>query len=207
MKKKVFSYLLACAVAMSTMATVACTPQQKLAVVTDIQKFLPVVTNVANAVCGFTPAATVCLGGVTAVSASAGILDTALVNYFTAQANGTVPPGVIAALAQAIGTFETDAGNILDSVRVLNPTLQTEIESLAAAAQVLLAVVEGLLPSVGQTAKFAASKPANFDLNVFVVDYNAKVAASQKLLPRNIALKKVHVHSVVARYATAGWLK
>lgn len=207
MTKKVLTFLLTCAVAMSTMVTVACTPQQKLAVVQDIQKFLPVVTNVADAVCGFTPAAPICLGGVTAVSASAGVLNTALVNYFSAQASGTVPPGIVAALNQAISTFEGDAGEILASVRVLNPTLQTEIETLAGAAQVMLAVVEGLLPSTGAQLKFAAAKPSNFNLKSFVADYNNKVEVSQKLLPRNVALKKVHMHSGFVRYITAGALQ
>lgn len=207
MTKKFLTFLLTCAVAMSTMVTVACTPQQKLAVVQDIQKFLPVVTNVADAVCGFTPAAPVCLGGVTAVSASAGILDTALVNYFTAQASGTVPPGLVAALNQAISTFEGDAGNILASVRVLNPTLQTEIETLAGAAQVMLAVVEGLLPSTGAQLKFAAAKPTNFNMKTFVDDYNNKVAVTQKLLPRSVSLKQVHMHNGFARYISAGYLK
>lgn len=207
MTKKVLTFLLTCAVAMSTMVTVACTPQQKLAVVNDIQKFLPIVTNVADAVCGFTPGAPVCLGAVTAVSASAGVLDTALVNYYTAEASGTVPPGIIAALNQAISSFEGDAGNILDAVRVLNPTLQTEIETLAGAAQVMLAVVEGLLPSTGAQLHFAAARPSNFNAKAFVDDYNVKVDVSQKLLPRSVKLKKVHLHSAFARYITAGYLR
>ncbi len=207
MTKKVLTFLLTCAVAMSTMVTVACTPQQKLAVVNDIQRFLPVVTNVADAVCGFSPAAPVCLGAVTAVSGSAGILDTALVNYYTAEASGTVPPGIVAALNQAISTFEGDAGNILDSVRILNPALQAQIETLASAAQVALGLIEALLPSTGAQLKFAASKPSNFNAKAFVDDYNVKVDVSQKFLPRGVKLKKVHLHSAFARYITAGYLR
>ena len=206
MTKKVLTFLLTCAVAMSTMVAVGCTPQQKLAVVNDIQKFLPVVSNVADAVCGFSPAAPVCSGGVTAVTAC-GILDTALVNYYTAQATGTVPPGIIAALNQAISTFEGNATNILDSVRILNPALQQEIQDLAAAAQVFLGVVEGLLPSTGAQLKFAASRPSNFDLKAFVDDYNGKVAVCQKWVPAKVSLKKIHIHSAFARYVTAGYLR
>lgn len=205
--RRVLAFALSCAVAMSTMVTVACTPQQKLAVVTDVERFIPVVTNVADAVCSFTPAAPVCVGGVAAVSASAKVLNTALVNYFTAQADGTVPPGVVAALSQAIATFQADAGNILSSVRVLDPAVQTKIQALTAAAQVLLSVVEGFLPSVGQTAKFAAARPAHFDMTEFVVDYNAKVAATQPLIPRSVGLKKVHMHSAVMRYMSLGIAK
>lgn len=207
MVKKFLTFLLTCAVAMSTMVTVACTPQQKLAVVNDIQKFLPLVSNVADAVCGFLPGSPVCVGGVAVVTASAGILDTALVNYFTAQASGTVPPGIIAALNQAITTFEGDASNILDSVRVLNPTLQQEIQDLVAAAQVFLGVIEGLLPSTGAQLKFAASRPSNFDLKAFVDDYNGKVAVSRKWVPAKVSLKKIHIHSGFARYITAGYLR
>lgn len=205
--KRILSLVLSCAVAMCSMVTVGCTPQQKLAVVTDIERFIPVVTNVADAVCGFTPAAPICIGGVTAVSASAKVLSTAVVNYYTAVASGTVPPGVIAALNQALSTFEGDASSILDSVRILNPTLQTEIQALVASAQVLLAVVEGLLPSAVQSTKFAAAKPSRFNLGNFASDYNKQVDAVQKAVPRSVSLKKVHAHSPMLRFVSLGIAK
>jgi hypothetical protein len=191
--------------------TPACTTAQKLAVVTDIQKFLPAVTNVADAVCAFSPAAPVCTGAVAAVTASAGILSTALKNYYTAQASGAVPPGIVAALQQAITTFEGDAGNILDAVKILNPALQLEIEAVASAASVLLAVIETLLPAPVAAAAIrfrASAPPANtFNLSTWTVDYNAKLATLQKAVPRTVTLKKVHVHSAVVRYASLGIAK
>jgi len=196
---------------MGTMSVTACTPQQKLTVVTDILKFVPVVTNVADAVCGFTPSATICTGAVTAVSASAAILDTALVNYFTAEANGTVPPGIIAALQQAITTFENDAANILGAVRVLDPVLQAEIQTIVAAASFLLGVIETLFPTLavaGVKLKFGATpSPAGFTLGSFVTDYNKKVAVCQTYVPSNVKLQRVHVHSLVLRIATLGLAK
>jgi hypothetical protein len=189
--------------------TPACTTAQKLAVVTDIQKFLPAVTNVADSVCAFLPAAPICTGAVAAVTASAGILDTALVNYFTALNSGTVPPGILALLQQAITTFEADAGNILDAVRILNPALQLEIQAIATAASVLLAVVEGLLPVVVSATRFRVSTPApsSFNLSTWVVDYNGKVATLQRQMPRNVTLKKIHVHSLFVRIVSVGMAK
>ena len=181
--------------------TTGCTTAQKLAVVQDVQKFIPVITNVADAVCGFEPSNGICTGAVASVSASANVLATALTNYYTAQSSGTVPAGVIAALNQAITTFEANASQILDAVHVLNPQLQTEIIALVTAAQVLLAVIEGLLPTTtGVTLRFSnVQKPANFSLNSFAGDYNSKVKICQKYMPRNVSLKMVHAHSIFLR--------
>jgi hypothetical protein len=92
----------------------------------------------------------------------------------------------------------------------LNPTLQLEIEALVAAAQVGLGVVESLLPAavVATVAlKFSSVRTSNFSLPEYVSDYNAKVKVAQKFMPRNVSLKKIHIHSAFARYGTAGWLK
>lgn len=180
--------------------TTGCTTAQKLAVVQDVQKFIPVITNVADAVCGFEPSNGICTGAVASVSASATVLATALTNYYTAQSSGTVPAGIIAALNQAITTFEANASQILDAVHVLNPQLQTEIIALVTAAQVLLAVIESLLPTTSVTLRFTSvQKPANFSLNSFAGDYNTKVKLAQKYMPRNVNLKMVHVHSIFLR--------
>ncbi|MCU1305198.1 MAG: hypothetical protein JWQ87_5482 [Candidatus Sulfotelmatobacter sp.] len=201
--------LLCCAIA--ALPIVGCTNAQRLQVVTDIKTFLPAVTNVAEAVCAFTPAAPICIGGVAAVSGSANALDTWLVNYFTAKQNGTVPPGTIASLNAAITQFEADATNILDAVRILDPSKQAEIQALAAAASILLAAAETLFPSTvvqPTSLKFAHLAPATkFDLGKWTSDYNAKVDAAQKKLPRNVNLKKVHLHGTLARFATAGVAK
>jgi hypothetical protein len=203
MTKKVLSFVLSCTVAMGTMFALACTPQQKLAVVTDVQKFIPVVTNVVDAVCAFTPAAAVCTGAATAVSSSAAILDAALVSYFTAEANGTVPPTIIAALSQAISTFEADATNILGAVRILDPTRQAEIAAIAAAAQVLLSVIETLFPTLATASMhlaFGATKPPGFSLNSFAGSYDKNVdVCNAKYMPRGVSLKKIHAHNVFLR--------
>ena len=198
--KKLLSLIFACTVAMSTMT--ACTPQQKLAVVNDINAFLPVVTNVADAVCAFTPTAVVCTGAVTAVTSSAQILNSALVAYFTAEANGTVPPTIVAALSQAISTFEANASQILGAVRILDPVRQAEIEAIVASAQLLLGVIETLFPSLATanvTLKFGATKPASFSLNSFAGTYGKQVDQANKFMPRNMQLKKVHAHNVILR--------
>ena len=193
----------------TTMFTTGC---NTLTVVTDVQKFVPVITNVADAVCGFVPNATVCTGAVASVSASANILAQALVDYYNAQSAGAVPASILSALQQAITVFEANAANILDAVHVLNPMLQSEIEAIVAAASVLLGVIETLLPATavtGVTLKFTANQPAKgaFSLSGFVSDYNTKVDACQKLIPRNVTLHKIHVHALALRVVTFGLLK
>jgi len=203
MTKRIFSFLLACNIGIFSMLAVGCTPQQKLAVVTDIQKFLPVVTDVADAICAFTPTAPVCLGGVAAVSSSASILDSALVSYYTAEASGAVPPTIVAALSQAIATFEANASQILGAVRILDPLRQAEIEAIVSAAQLLLSVVETLFPSLATAQmqlKFGAVAPAGFSLNSFAGTFNKNVSTINKqYMPRGVTLKKVHVHNVLLR--------
>jgi hypothetical protein len=200
--KRILSFVFACTIAMSTMFSLGCTPQQKLSVVTDIQNFIPVVTNVADAVCAFTPTATICTGAVTAVSSSAAILNSALVAYYTAEAAGTVPPTIVSALSQAIATFEANAQNILGAVRILDPVRQAEIEAIVASANVLLGVVETLFPSLAtanMAMKFGATKPAAFSLNSFAGTYDKQVDAANRFMPRTVSLKKVHAHNVLLR--------
>lgn len=208
--KSLLTFLLTCAIAMSSMIQVGCTPQQELAVVSDIGKFLPAVTNVADAVCAFTPAAPICLGGVAAVAASSKVLQTALQNYFTAKVNGTIPAGVIASLSGAITTFEGDASNILGAVHVVDPSKVAPIEAMAAAAEVLLSIVESLLPPVAPAnqLRFTASTKtlSAVSLTSAVTSYNAKVAACEKALPYKKSLKRVHIHNVAMRVVSFGRL-
>lgn len=193
------------------LASVACTPQQGLAVVQDIQKFTPAVINVATAICDFTPAAAICATAGTAVSASAAILETALTNYYTALANGTVPPSVLQEVAIAIATFENDANNILTAVHVVDPIHQREVEAVAAAASVLLAVVEALFPSTASQKLFAAHLPsggaAGFSLNAWCGQYNSKVSVLEKSLPGSRKLVRVHDHNFAMRVVSFGSLK
>jgi hypothetical protein len=197
MIKKISVFLLTCVMSMGTMTTVACTPAQELKVVQDVQHFIPVITNVGDSVCGFSPSNVICTGAVTVISASATVLDNALVAYFTAKANGTVPPGIIADLNEAIAVFEAQANQILNAVRVLNPILQAEIGALVSAAQVLLAVIETLFPNAA--VKAGSVSLANFNLNSFAGSYNRDVKSAQKYMAKGVILKQVHLHNSVFR--------
>jgi hypothetical protein len=204
--------LLCASLITATIPLTSCTTSQQLNVVTDIQKFLPAITNIATVVCSYALTSPICANsnGITSITSSAAILDQALINYYTAKANGTIPPGIVAALQEAITIFESNAGAILDAVHVLSPSTQMEVEGIVAAASILLAVVEGLLPSAVSATKFSAAKPANasnFDISVWVGDYNSKVSVVEKVLPRNVTLKKIHVHNLFMRLVTAGILK
>jgi hypothetical protein len=199
--------LLCCCAAVVPVAETGCTTAQKLQVVTDIKVFLPAVTNIADAVCAFLPAAPVCVGGVTAVTSSAGILDEALINYYTALSQGAVPPSVLQALSQAITTFESNAANILDAVRLLNPLEQKNIEGLLGAAQLLFAAAETLFPSAAVPAgalKFTRYAQPQFDIKAWTAEYNKKVDAANKTMPRSVTLRKVHINGLFVRLGTFG---
>jgi hypothetical protein len=209
MHRAILALVLSCTMLASTMFQTGCTAQQKLAVVQEINTFIPVVTNVGDAICDFDHTAAICIGAVNSVSASAQILVTALTNYYQAEANGTVPPGILSALSNAINQFEGDASNILGAIHVLDQAHQQLIEGLAAAASALLAVIESTFPSLaGAQLRFQASRPPTFNLTGWVKDYNAKVATLEKSLPRNSKkLARVHAHGLAARLLTAGILK
>lgn len=182
------------------LCSVACTDNDRLHAVQDIEKFVPAVTNVAKSVCAFAPSADICKNAATTVSADASVLVTALTNYFNAKATGEVPAGIISSLNLAITTFENDSANILDAVRVLDKSKQDEIFAIVAAASVLLAVVESVLPETNVALKFKATKPATFNLSAWTKEYNAQVAVLQDKLPRNVELQHIHVHAFPLHY-------
>jgi|HubBroStandDraft_5_1064220.scaffolds.fasta_scaffold42294_5 hypothetical protein len=198
----------------SMVVTPGCTIQQQEAVVQDVAKFIPVVTNVAEAVCSFTPAAAICAAGSTIVTASSQALITALNNYYAALSNGTVPPTILGALQAAIASFENDASNILNAIHVVDAKHQQDIEGLVAAASALLGVIELLFPQAATAQvqlRFSASrtvvKTSDFNMGAWVKDYNATVDITKKKLPRNVTLKKVHYHNAFARAVTFGHLQ
>lgn len=203
-----WQHLSVAAICISLVSAPACTTAQKLAVVGDVQRFIPAITNVADSVCAFTGTAPICVAGVSSVTASANVLITALQNYYQAEANGVAPPSVVQALQTAVTTFEADAAAILDAVHVLDPAHQALVEGLAASAGVLLAVIETLIPGTVTAAKFKANAPTRaFDLNSWVKDYNARAESLQKQLPRAVTLKKVHYHGLAVRMLSFGGLQ
>lgn len=210
---RILSLLLAIIVASATMTMVApmtgCTTQQAQTVVTDIQKFMPAVTNIAAAVCGVI------------VNPLCGTIDKIFVadattalqianDYLTAVAKGTNTASAWQLMDAALQTMYTDADKIFAMITVVPQTMASSIQALIGSAQVLLAVIETVIPGnpsapKAMSAHYAAHLPAGrFDLSKWTAEYNANVKEAQKVLPRNVSLKTVHVHSTALRVVTLG---
>jgi hypothetical protein len=197
-----------CAAAAVTpiMVTTACNSAQVQTVVTDITKFSPVVLNVLQLACTFTPAAPECAIAGPALQKVIADLQAALTTYQQQLAAGTATVAAWNVLNALFATFESQTAAIFDLFRVSGGAAQSQALAVAAAAETLLSVIEALFPSAppaaaGQAeasaprmAKFANSLPpggvAFFSIAGWQGDYNKKVDAAKKANPK---AKLVHV--------------
>jgi hypothetical protein len=123
---------------------------------------------------------------------------------------GTATPSGWDLANAALQTMYNDADKIFALANLVPLPVQGEILALVGAGQVLLAVIESTMPAnpaQPKSVRYAAYRPATFDLQTWVVQTNAKTAAAQKVVPASVKLAKVHYHGAFARYATAGILK
>lgn len=192
-------------------------------VITDIQKYEPIVLNVLNLACVLSPAAALCATGEAVLNASYGPLMTALEDYETALQKGTATVAAYNELNALFATFEGDSSNILALAHVFDPNSQKSALALVASCQTLMAVIEAAFPGPPPAAAlsaqamkprprmFAKYLPANatFDqkwLSAWLVSYNKQVAAARKETA-GAKLKTVHVHGWEIRLITAGLAK
>ncbi len=147
MKRRIGAYLLAIAVAVSTMAMTACNEQ---AVLNDVERFAPAITDVLIVACEFTTSPLCAVGG-PILTASEQELFTIWQAYITAQANGTATPGLWNDLNSALETLVTQSENVFALAHVVNGVHQQEVLDLATAAEGLLAVIESFLPATPAT--------------------------------------------------------
>src|SRR5580692_8224835 len=109
MLKKFLTFLLTCAIAMSTMVTTGCSSSQALA---DVTKFEPVVLNVLNLACVISPGAPLC-GTATALITSD--YNTVIQLWTAYNANVAAGTSTVAAwndLNAAFQTFEQDSAAV-----------------------------------------------------------------------------------------------
>jgi hypothetical protein len=198
------------------------------AVIADIQKFSPVVINVLNLACVFTPAAPLCATGAALLNGTISKLLSALTTYEANVKAGTATSADWNDLNAIFLTFEQQSSDIFSLLHISNGGTQTEALAVEASAKALLAVIEALFPSAPapvisptpasamramavqpRASLFAAHLPAGvtFDskwLAAWEKNYNKLVDAAKKANP---TAKLSHVHSELATRLTLGRLK
>jgi hypothetical protein len=144
MKKRIGSYLLAVAIAVSTMAMTGCNEQ---AVLADVERFAPAITDVVVVACEFT-VSPLCATAGPILTAAEQRLFTIWQAYITAQANGSATPGLWNDLNAALADLVTQSQNVFALAHIVNGVHQQEVLDVADAAEGLLAVIESFLPSL-----------------------------------------------------------
>jgi hypothetical protein len=212
--KKLLTFVLSCAVAMSTMVAIApLTACNSASLLAKVEDFQPVVMDALNLFCAIQPGDVICTPTFLAKINSDYTLATTLwSDYLTAVANGTETAAAYNILNAAFQVYEQDASLIFQAIPQLNsPT----IAAIVAAAQVLLAAIEVMFPDA--PAGVAVEKPALFRahavgksqytkawLSGWISDFNQKIDVAQKAYP-GVKLHKVHLHNVRLGVVKLGW--
>lgn len=142
MKRKLFSFVLACIVAMGTMPLMGCNKQ---AVLNDVQKFAPAVTNLLTIACEFT-ASPLCATGGALLNAAEQHLFTVWQGFLDQEQKGSTQPGAWNDLNAALQDLITKSQDVFALTHVVNAQHQNEVLAVAASVQALLAVIESFLP-------------------------------------------------------------
>lgn len=190
-----------------------CTSAQVTQVVTDITKFAPVVVNVLQLACAFTPGSTLCATAGPELNKTIADLETALTAYQAAVAAGTATSSTWNALNAVFTTFESQTAAIFDLFRISGAATQSTALAVAASAGTLLSLIEALFPAAPATPaamrgeaprpkpeKFAQMFPKSapmsaggvtfFNFPAWEKDYNKKVDKANKAIKN---AKLVHV--------------
>jgi hypothetical protein len=179
--------------------TIACTTAQVTSVITGIDRFTPVVTNVLALACDFNQKAALCSTGAATLNKDAADLTSALSIYEAKVTAGTATSADWNVANAVFQTFEADSASIFELFHISNASSEATANAVAASAQTLLAVIEALFPSapapvavstarMERPAKFSASLPAagvaGFSLSVWQKDYNKRVDMAKKAHPQ-----------------------
>lgn len=191
----------------------SCTSAQVTQVVTDITKFSPVVINVLQLACAFTPGSTLCATAGPELNKTIADLETALTTYQAAVAAGTATSSTWNALNAVFTTFESQTAAIFDLFRISGAATQSTALAVAASAGTLLSLIEALFPAAPATpaamrgeaprpkpVKFAQMFPGSapmsaggvtfFNFPAWEKDFNKKVDKANKAIKN---AKLVHV--------------
>jgi len=192
--------------------TTSCTKAQVITVISDITKFDPVILNVLQLACAFTPSAALCATAGPALATALADLNSTLATYQAQVSAGGATVSAWNLLDAAFKVFESQTAAIFDLFRISGAAAQAEANAVALSAETLLSVIEALFPAAPAAAiaqspaamseartahtKFRASLPPSgvvfFNLSAWQRDFNKKVSAAQKKNP-TVKLAQVKV--------------
>jgi len=214
MLKKLFTFVLTCAVAMGTMVAIApLTACNSASLLAKVEDFQPVVIDALNLFCAIKPGESICTATFLAQINNDYTTATQLwADYLKAVTAGTATTEAYNVLNAAFQTYEQDANLIFQAIPQLNnPT----IAKVVAAAQVFLAAIEVMFPEA--PAGNASARPALFKahaigrtqynkewLSGWISNFNDQISVAHKMYP-NVKLSKVHLHHFKVGTATLGW--
>jgi hypothetical protein len=217
MIKKLFTFVLTCAVAMGTMVAIApLTACNSASLLNKVEAFEPVVLDGLNLFCAIRPSESICAPAFLSKIGSDYTTVTQLWSeYLTAVTAGTATTEAYNVLNAAFQVYENDANQIFSLISQLNnPT----VSAVMAAAEVLLAAIEVMFPNAPAAGNAVSmSKPALFAahavgrttydkawLSGWIKDFNTKVDTAHAQYP-NVKLSKVHLHHFKVGTAQLGW--
>jgi len=144
MIRKLQSFFLCCAIAVGTMSTTACPSSQT--VLTDLERFGPVVTNLLTIACEFNPTP-LCGTGAAKLTEAQKHVEVLWQAYLTAQSKGTTTPALWNDLNSALDVMISQSSDVFALAHVVNGQNQRDVLQMATATEGLLAVIESFLPA------------------------------------------------------------
>jgi hypothetical protein len=153
--RKLQSFLLACVVAIGAMPTTGCNSQQ---VLTDLEKFGPVITNLLTVACEFT-ANPLCTTGAAILSTAEQHAFNVWQAYLNSEQKGKATQADWNDLNAAVNTLISNSAEVFALAHVANAQSQRDVLQMATATEGLLAVIEALVPPNPSPVKALARAP------------------------------------------------
>jgi hypothetical protein len=190
--------LLACVLSLS-LVTYGCSTAQFFTVLDQVA---PAVLNVLQIVTIFTghPANTALS---TKVSADVAATEKLYSDY--TSASSAAQPGIKNDINAAFVVLNSDLGVIFSAAQVSDHNTQLKIAALIGLIQTSVSIAEAIIPSPTP----AATLSSKLDADTLVASYNKILTAptGNKAVDKYTRTHQLHIHSKLARVATAGILK
>lgn len=183
-------------------------------VINDIVKLVPVVNDILDIV--------VASGAMDAAqakaiqnkdAADAAIVQKAYQDFIAARQSGAAQtPELWNVMNAAFSVFEQDSSQVFQLAQVHNANVQNKVNLMVASAQAALAIIETLVPAnpingAQISRRFSAAATTNQNEKAFVETYNRIVVLKTgDAAVDALKLHKLHIHSWVVRYGSAGVL-
>ena len=133
------------------------------------------------------------------------------------SADASAQPGILSHLTTAIEGTQENLNGILPALHIQDAATRAKITAVVGIVQAEVESLAALVPMMGGSASpqskvmalAAAKRKPPLAASEFVSSYNATMTAKtgSAELDRTTSGLKIHLHGIVARWATAGWLK